>query len=80
MGWEDYKFGKVPKNYWDNISNQRKFMDDFAAQLNIENQEEWYDVTTAVLQNHGGATLLNKYNNLLLAILRTVYAEYLTDI
>ena len=46
--WLPWKFDKCPQNYWDDLKNQRKFMDWAATQLNIKEMEDWYKISLQV--------------------------------
>lgn len=41
---------KVPRHYWDNIDNQRKFLEDIAEKLKIKTMEDWYKITPKQLE------------------------------
>jgi hypothetical protein len=46
--WLPWKFAKIPAKYWDDIENQRRFMDHLAKELNIKEFSDWYQVTQKV--------------------------------
>ncbi len=46
--WLPWRFNQVPKGYWDDMKNQRNFMDWAGKQLNYTNREDWYKVTIKV--------------------------------
>lgn len=46
--WLPWKFKLCPKNFWDNTTNQRKYLDWVAVQLNIKEPNDWYKVTVKV--------------------------------
>jgi hypothetical protein len=48
--WLPWKFDKSPNNIWDNVNNQRKFMDWVAKQFNINKMSDWYSVKLKVLK------------------------------
>ena len=56
--WLPWKFFKTPKNYWNDDLNKIKFVHYLAKALNINNLEDWYNVTTKDLRKHGASTLL----------------------
>ena len=37
-----------PSHYWDDLSNQRKFVDWMADQFKIEDKSDWYKIKTKV--------------------------------
>ncbi len=82
--WDNSKFSHVHKHlgtgYWDDISNQRLFMEEMAKKLNISDHEEWYKVGQSVLYHHGAGGLLSaKYNNSPSKLLTRVFPEYLQN-
>ena len=40
---------KCPKNYWDDIENQKKFITWAEKQLQIKNKNDWYNITAKVM-------------------------------
>ena len=46
--WLPWKFAKIESKYWDDIANQRKFMDYLAKQLNMKDKSDWYNITQKV--------------------------------
>ncbi len=67
------------RGYWDQVSNQRLFLDDLGKKLNITDQEGWYKVTRKILRQHGGDGLIQKYNCSPHQLLTAVYPEYKWD-
>ncbi len=47
--WLPWRFNKVSNRFWDNMKNQRNFMDWAEKQLNYENREDWYKITAEVM-------------------------------
>jgi hypothetical protein len=45
-----------------NMQNQRTFLDQIAAELNIANAKDWKKVTTKQVQSKGGSGLLDIYD------------------
>ncbi len=75
--WDVTKFPRVPSRYWNDIHNQRSFMDNLAKTLHIDNQDDWYRMSIKTITQHGGAGMLAKHNNSCFKLLTTVYPEYL---
>ena len=46
--WKPWLFPRVPDHFWENLENQRKFMEWLANKLNINKIEGWYSVTQKV--------------------------------
>ena len=61
---------QIPKNrlktkeYWDDINNQREFLEIIAKQVGINSLSDWKNITVTHIKNYGGRKLLNKYNNI----------------
>jgi hypothetical protein len=47
--WLPWKFGKVPKGYWESKENQRKFMKWLATQLSFKSIEDFYKLCLDVI-------------------------------
>ncbi len=78
--WDSSKFHiyerQHPIRYWDDVAKQRSFMDDLAKQLKLEDYTGWYSITGKIIQEHGGGTLLSKYNGSPSKLLPSIYPEY----
>lgn len=46
--WLPWKFNACPPSYWDDPSNQRKFLDWVSAHYGIKNQSDWTKLTPGV--------------------------------
>jgi hypothetical protein len=46
--WLPWKFSTCPRNYWNDMKNQRKFMDWAAKELKIKDMSDWYSVSHKV--------------------------------
>jgi hypothetical protein len=61
------------------LANQRAFLDDLYKKMNMTSMDDWYKVSGADLEKHGGRALVTKYNDSIMRMLKTVYPEYLTN-
>jgi hypothetical protein len=43
-----WRFSRIPNGYWDDLKNQRKFMDWAGEQLNIKDKSDWYKILVQV--------------------------------
>lgn len=69
--WKAWKFGHVPKNYWDREANQvsipflnieqREFFEDIKKKLTINSWNDWYKVDIKEVIEMGGKSILEKY-------------------
>ncbi len=46
--WLPWKFKHVTKHFWLEMENQRNFLDWVALQLNYNDKEDWYNITSKV--------------------------------
>lgn len=53
--------------------NRRKYLDEIALKLNINNPSDWGKISTRELRRAGGASLLNCYNNSIFETLQSIY-------
>lgn len=66
--WLPWKFGYIPKFYWDDIKNRRKFLDWLGNFLGYKTLEDWYNLNTKILHSlihfHGAQGLLANQNSI----------------
>jgi hypothetical protein len=68
---------RVLPRHWKQNKNQRSKLDEIAAKLGIELQEDWYSVTSRAVKASGGGTLIkNYYRGSLYAALKDIYPEF----
>jgi hypothetical protein len=46
--WLPWKFDRCPNKFWENVNNQRKFMEWATKELNIKDMSDWYTVSVKV--------------------------------
>ena len=46
--WLPWKFSSLPRNYWDSVDNQKKFVEWAGKELGINEMSDWYKVTAKV--------------------------------
>lgn len=63
-----------PKDYWKDIQNQRQFFNDLGKKLNIENVDDWNQVSSSTIMEHRGWWIFNEYRTVIEA-LSAVYPE-----
>ncbi len=47
--WLPWRFSQVTKGFWNDMKNQRNFMDWAGNQLNYKIREDWYKVSAKVI-------------------------------
>ncbi len=59
------KFSQVPNGYWDNLANQKQFLDKLSKDLNITDPRDYFKVTWSMIKKHRGVRLLiGKYKSI----------------
>lgn len=72
--WDISKGKNHPKNYWNNIDNQRKYFEEIRKQLNIHDLEDWRSVN---ISSHSKLRhIVGKYYSSFFDALKTIYPEY----
>lgn len=89
--WEMWKFEIVPKGWWSNIRNQRKFLDWLLDSHNCEDQtgvwkicceiefdtcQKFYKIGVRTVKEAGGRRMVQMYNSSWRRMLETLYPEY----
>ena len=47
--WLPWKFARTPSSFWDNIINQRKYMDWLFKKWNMKDMNEWYEKLSSLV-------------------------------
>ena len=80
IDWLPWKFILSPMNYWDDIQNQKKFMEWLFNELGYTRMEDWYKISRNILHdNYGGGLLTGKYSSLIKMIF-AIYPDYKWDV
>ena len=78
--WKIWHFKTVPTGYWNDEKNQEEYMKWLGEQLNITDQEGWYNVTWEDMIKYDGSYLLKKYSNSPPFVIMNTLKEYKWDI
>ena len=73
------RFARVPKFYWNDKSNQLKFLKELEENLGVKQPEDWYNIKYQDVQNNEGWLLLNHYNGSMSRMLRSLYPDFEWD-
>ncbi len=52
--WYPWLFAKIPKTYWSDVKNVKKYIEWLAIKLGMEKLDEWYNVSFAQIESTGG--------------------------
>lgn len=73
--WIVWLFEQVPKNFWDEISNQKTCLEWMAKKLNVTSKSGWYAVTNSKVRKIGGGGILSYHHGSLPKALKTCFPE-----
>ena len=74
--WIEWKFNSVPNGFWSDINNRKKFLEWLKQKLKYEVMEDWYNLTTQIIKENGGITILGYYNNSLIQMIKSYFPNY----
>ena len=75
--WLPWLFSKAPRGFWDEAENRRAYMKWLQGTLQLETEENWYQLTEESFnENRGAGLLTNYYHGSILSALE----EYRPDI
>eukprot|EP00026_Physarum_polycephalum_P001974 Phypoly_transcript_01978.p1 GENE.Phypoly_transcript_01978~~Phypoly_transcript_01978.p1 ORF type:complete len:752 (+),score=127.08 Phypoly_transcript_01978:45-2300(+) len=78
IGIEENKFSHLPKGYWSNFENRKKFFDDFGREQGFDPlvPQNWYSITWRIIKNAKGKSLLEYYTGQsVIAALLDIYPD-----
>eukprot|EP01114_Cavostelium_apophysatum_P004727 TRINITY_DN1506_c0_g3_i1.p1 TRINITY_DN1506_c0_g3~~TRINITY_DN1506_c0_g3_i1.p1 ORF type:complete len:599 (-),score=143.45 TRINITY_DN1506_c0_g3_i1:226-2022(-) len=78
--WLRWKFNRVESGFWFDKNNQLEFVEHLGRELNIKSKEDWYFVTNEDVFEHGGAGILNHFNNSRVSMLTTLIPNHEWDL
>jgi hypothetical protein len=58
--WLEWEFKHVPKNWWKDVANQRKYLDWVSRKLGISQLSQWYNIEIDEVRQLGGMYSLLK--------------------
>jgi hypothetical protein len=70
--WKPWKFKYMPKLYWEDVKNQRSYLELLAKDMEVFKPEDWYKVKTS---NGFAPGFLKKYTSHIVG-LQSVFPEY----
>src|SRR6266540_3951192 len=74
--WKEWLFVHVPRCFWQQRANRRRYFDWLGQQLGYRRPEDWYRLTQDQLIAHGGARPLKPFGDSLLPLLKDYLPEY----
>lgn len=74
--WNEWMFGKTPKNFWDNCDNRVRYMKWLGRKLGFRKLDDWYKVTREDFEGGFGNQLIKHYNGSPLAAVMDCYPNH----
>ncbi|MCP4659822.1 MAG: hypothetical protein GY856_30840 [bacterium] len=74
--WHGWLFRRVPVDFWDDLMNQRRYLEWLGRKLRIERPEDWYQVTSTAFVANRGIPMLRRYNGSYVRALTSCFPEY----
>eukprot|EP01027_Heterolobosea_sp_BB2_P016812 GEZU01023884.1.p1 GENE.GEZU01023884.1~~GEZU01023884.1.p1 ORF type:complete len:176 (+),score=33.57 GEZU01023884.1:114-641(+) len=65
----------VRRGHWDDVANQRAFLESIREDLGVVHLDDWCSVTVEDVMTRGGRGLLKRHRNSLVCALRAIYPE-----
>lgn len=62
--WFKSFFRKYPVGHWEDLNNQRKFLESISSQYNISSPSQWHKVSIGFLQKKGGRVFAFVFDDL----------------
>ena len=72
----EWKFTQVTDGFWDNIINQRQFINSLGEELRYTIRDHWYQITAQLIKDNGGYGLLQMYSHSPALLVKAMYPEY----
>lgn len=80
VAWQEWRFARVPNGFWKKRANRHRFIDALGKQLGFRKPADWYRLTRQDVRHAGGgALLMMRYHNSILALLRDRFPEVAWD-
>ena len=75
LEWNPFCFPRqLPNGFWNELSNQRAFLDYLSKKFNIQSAHDWRFITVEEVKKEGGGTFLRQYSSFYNA-LESLYPE-----
>ena len=80
--WLEWKLQSVPKKFWKDKTNVKKYLDWLGKELGYTTMEDWYKICIVTLNNNYGCGLLDRYIRLKISLpklIMSIYPNYKWD-
>ncbi len=74
--WHEWLFNTTPSGFWDDVTNQRRYLEWLGRKLGCEKPEDWYQVRAAAFFANRGGPLVKRYNHSYVNMLSSCFPEF----
>lgn len=74
--WKEWLFRKIPKGFWNDRRNRRRYVQWLGRKLGITRMDQWYAVTRHHIEGNHGNNLLKRFDGSPYQLLKDVYPRY----
>jgi hypothetical protein len=75
--WLEWKFLGVPKRFWSDPENQKRFLEQFKLEKSINTPEDWYQICREDIHNAGGGSFLSsKFGDSIYKLVASLYPNH----
>jgi hypothetical protein len=74
--WQIWRFEQVPKGFWNDMKNQRDFLNWFGKEMGILQQSDWYRIRVTDFAQRRGIDLLHMYRHFIGKMLEAIFPEF----
>jgi hypothetical protein len=53
--WLEWQFTSVPRSFWNDVNNQKRFLEWASGELGVKSLSDWYKVKSAQIIKLGGS-------------------------
>jgi hypothetical protein len=74
--WYEWMFKRVPRDFWSNEENHRKYINWLEQKLSYKNIEDWYNINNTILSDNYGSGFLMQHNSSAIQIVKKFYPNH----
>jgi len=74
--WFVWMFNVTPKGMWENAAIRKQYIEWLGKRLGFNTMEDWYGITTNVINDNYGGGLLGRFNGSPYKLIKDVFPEY----
>ncbi len=70
--WQIWKFEQIPKEYWEQLNNQKLFMDWLGEELGHRTKSDWFNLQINEFSIRNAGSLIASYHNSPIKLLQAI--------